>query len=591
MQKACWKCRRLLLLRIVTIIALIIALSGWVRYRYRETRAMTMAQFFEMRYSRRFRIFAGIVAWGAGVLNFGIFPGVVARFIVYFCGFPSELHIAGMLVPTIAPVMVVMLSVTIWLILSGGMVTVMIAAFLQALFINIVFIILAFVMFSKFSWSEIAQILSNAPPNHSLLNPFDQASIGDFNVWFFLIFAFKLIYNCLGWQGNQGYNCAAKSPHESRMAGILAEWRGGVSYLMVFLIPICIYVLLHSADRAAEARPVLQILAGISDPKIQSQVTVPLALVQILPGGMVGLFCAAMLASSIGNDMNYLHSWGSIFIQDVILPFRKTNISPEQHLKFLRFSIFGVVAFSFCYSLLFPMRDYIYMYQIITGAVYLGGSGAVIIGGLYWKKGTTAGAWCSLMTGAVIALSGAIFRAINPEFPLNGAWMALIASLSSIAMYIAVSLLTCQEDFNMDQLLHRGEYTIEGDHCKLPHPHPLHWLGINQEFTRGDQFIYFAKIAWTGFWFTAFIAGTVIGLAWGISNEMWAKWWRFTVIVGMAMGLITVVWFLCGGVNDLKDLIKTLRTAKRDPDDNGIIPPMVKRVSIPVASDTPPASK
>ena len=45
---------------------IVIALSGWVIYRYRQTRAMTLPQFFEMRYSRRFRVFAGVVDWGGG---------------------------------------------------------------------------------------------------------------------------------------------------------------------------------------------------------------------------------------------------------------------------------------------------------------------------------------------------------------------------------------------------------------------------------------------------------------------------------------------------------------------------------------------
>ena len=34
-------------------------------------------------------------------------------------------------------------------------------------------------------------------------------------------------------------------------------------------------------------------------------------------------------------------------------------------------------------------------------AVYVGGAGAAIIGGLYWKKGTTAGATSALFTGSV----------------------------------------------------------------------------------------------------------------------------------------------------------------------------------------------
>src|SRR5439155_17897491 len=38
---------------------LLVAVSGFVVYRFRETRALTLAQFFETRYSRRFRLFMG----------------------------------------------------------------------------------------------------------------------------------------------------------------------------------------------------------------------------------------------------------------------------------------------------------------------------------------------------------------------------------------------------------------------------------------------------------------------------------------------------------------------------------------------------
>ena len=38
-----------------TLVTTLIAVSGWVIYRFRATRCLTLAEFFERRYSRRFR--------------------------------------------------------------------------------------------------------------------------------------------------------------------------------------------------------------------------------------------------------------------------------------------------------------------------------------------------------------------------------------------------------------------------------------------------------------------------------------------------------------------------------------------------------
>ena len=39
------------------LVLLIITVSGWVIYRFRSTRCLTLSQFFEKRYNRKFRIF------------------------------------------------------------------------------------------------------------------------------------------------------------------------------------------------------------------------------------------------------------------------------------------------------------------------------------------------------------------------------------------------------------------------------------------------------------------------------------------------------------------------------------------------------
>jgi SSS family solute:Na+ symporter len=556
-------------------VGLIAAISGWVLYRYRETRAMTMAEFFEMRYSRNFRIYTGILGWLSGIINYGIFPSVLAYFLIYFCGFPQHFSVMGIAIWTFPLVMLVMMTIAVWFTLCGGMVAVMVTDFLQAQFTNIAFMLILVILLLHFSWADIIDTLKEAPHGQSMIDPFDQAGVKDFNVVFFMIFAFKAFYNRLGWQGIQGYNCSARTPHEAKMASVLAEWRNGVTYLLLLLMPICAYVMMHGHGHEQQAAMINEQLANITDEQARHQMVVPLALGQVLPVGVVGMFVAAMIAAAISTDDSNLHSWGSIFIQDVILPFRNKPLSEKQHLRLLQRSIIGVAVFAFFFSLFFPLHDYLFMFFLVTGTIYLGGSGAVIIGGLYWKRATVQGAWAAMTNGWIIAITGISIQVFWPQsftwlqarvpawVPVNGVGVALLSYLTSIAWYVGVSLLTCKEPFNLDQMLHRGAYAVPGDHPEGITIPATGWraLGTTAEFTRGDKIIYYAKLTWTGFWFVAFVSGTIWALIFGIDVDTWAHWWWFTVMLGLTVGSITVVWFLWGGTRDLLRLFKDLNTS------------------------------
>jgi len=76
----------------MSLVMVLLAVTRWVNYRFRETRCSTLAEFLERRYSRRFRVFAGTVAFGAGLINFGTFPAVEARFFMHIMGLPETLH-------------------------------------------------------------------------------------------------------------------------------------------------------------------------------------------------------------------------------------------------------------------------------------------------------------------------------------------------------------------------------------------------------------------------------------------------------------------------------------------------------------------
>ena len=560
---------------VMAVVLVAISFSGWVLYRFRRTRCLTMAQFFEIRYSRRFRIFAGLLAFLAGLINFGIFPAVSARFFIYFCGLPPAVHVFGLSVSTFALVMIVILAVPLYFVLSGGQIAVMITDFLQGIFTNVVFIVIIAVLMIKIDWAHIFASLSAVPAGASLIDPFRTGSTKDYNFWYFFIGMVGVIYGKLSWQGTQAYNASAKSAHEAKMGDVLMNWRNIPQWgLFLVFVPIAAYTFLHHPDYAAAAAGVKPILDGLANDALRSQLIVPLALTKLLPVGLMGAFAAVMLAASIACHETYLHSWGSIFIQDVVLPLRKRPFQPERHLQVLKLSILGVAGFSFVFSLLFQQSEYIFLFFAVTGAIFAGGSGAVIIGGLYWKRGTTAAAWAAMITGSVTAVGGIVLRQIDPAFFINGQMFWGLAMLLSSVVYISVSLLTGgRKKFELDPLLHRGAYTV-GNELRISDDVPTRgWkvLGMGREFRPFDKVIYIATYAWTFSWVVVFIVGTALNVAGPVGDAPWMAFWKTYGTVYLAASVMVIVWFSAGGLRDLRRMIADLKIMTRDHGDDGFV--------------------
>jgi len=559
----------------MAVVVVGISVSGWVLYRFRQTRALTMAQFFEIRYSRNFRIFAGTLAFLSGIINFGIFPAVSARFFIYFCGLPKTIDVLGLHVSTFALVMIVILWIPLYFVFSGGQIAVMITDFLQGIFVNVVFIVIVIVLMLKVDWAQIFQALSQAPADASLVNPFKTGSTKDYNFWYFFIGMIGVIYGKLSWQGTQAYNASAKSAHEAKMGDVLANWRGIPQWgLFLVFVPIVAYTFWHGPGFAAAAASLRPVLDGLGSEALRSQLTVPLALTKLLPVGLMGGFAAVMLAAAIGCNETYLHSWGSIFIQDVVMPLRKRPFAPEQHLKLLKLSILAVAVFSFFFSLLFQQSEYIFLFFAITGAIFAGGSGAVIVGGLYWKRGTTAAAWASLVVGSVVAVGGIVLHQVKPDFFINGQMFWGLAMAASSLVYISVSLITGRrKTFDMDKMLHRGKYLIREEYTVVDAAPVKGWkvLGMGREFTRSDKVIYVATYAWTASWVVVFVVGTVLNLTGGVDAGSWMRFWKTYVMIYLVVSIFVIVWFSAGGIINLKEMIRTLRVMKRDHADTGFV--------------------
>jgi len=555
------------------IFVLIITASGWVIYRFRETRALTMAQFFELRYSRNFRIFAGGLAFVAGVINFGIFPSVGARFFIYFCGLPEYFHIGGMDISVFALTMLILLAISIYFVFTGGQIAVIITDFLQGLFVSVVFLVIVIFFFKLFTFDQIFEALKTAPQNASLINPFKTSQARDFNFWFFLIGVIGAFYSTLSWQGTQGYNSSAKTAHEAKMGAVLANWRGIPQVLFLLFIPIVAYTVMHHFDFSSQASQVNQVLSGLETDALRSQLTVPLILTHFLPRGMMGLLVAVMLAAFVSTHDTYLHSWASIFVQDVVMPLRKKPFSKGQHLRILRLTIVAVAIFIFIFSFYLRQTQYIMLFWAVTGSIFAGGSGAVIIGGLYWKRGTTAAAWSALIGGAVISVTGFALNQLYENFWINGQWFWGIAMVSAMAIYVVVSLLDKKNEFNLEKLLHRGKYTIEGEHRvvfeKVGFFQKL--MGIGREFSFGDKLIYVVTYCWIFSWAIIFVVGTIYYFIVGISDAQWMKFWKIYLIINLIVAVIVVVWFSIGGFHDIRKMLRDLKYMQRDDRDDGFV--------------------
>lgn len=559
------------------VVTIIIFISGWFFYRFRQTRALTLAQFLEIRYSRRFRIFAGAVAWVAGIVNFGIFPAVGARFFIYFCGLPDSFAMYAL-------IMIILLAFAIFFTFLGGQIAVIVTDFIQGTFCNIMFVVILVGVLCMFSWPQITEALSMAPEKVSLVHPFHTQDAKDFNLWYFLIFAYIILINVGIWQGDQAYNASPLNAHEARMGKVLATWRLMAQNFFMMMLPICAYTLIHHPDFADLAQNVKSILAGVEQEQIQKQIRTSVAMRFFMPVGLMGGFAAVMLAAFISTHDTYLHSWGSIFIQDVIMPFRKKPVTPKKHMFLLRCSIFFVAVFIFAFSFVFRQTEYILMYFWITGVIFLGGAFPAVIGGLYWKRGTTAAAYSAMITGSTLATAAVVIRQIHNRTPFTGimgyiasknaAVLSFYASITAVSVYVLVSLLGKKTVFNMDKMLHRGEYAVDEPQtvkADMP-PRGLRALiGMGNEFSRWDKFLYLATMGWTALLIIIFIIGTVYNFNVDVKTQSWITFWRYYILVILTLSIVTTIWLALGGLRDLKRMFGLLRTIKRDDLDDGTV--------------------
>lgn len=677
-----------------------LSLSGYCIYRYRATRALSIGQFLEMRYSRSFRVIAATIRTIAEMITNAIGPAVAANFFIYFLGLPHRFMICGINLPTFVLLTGFLLIVATMVLWPGGRISLLITDCFQSLLSYPVFVVLVGYVFLHFNWGrDIAPVMMDRAAGESYINPFDIQQLRDFNLFALVFNLTNAVLNRAAWIGNDTTG-SGKNPHEQKMANILGTWRNGfaaVMQIVIALMIICLMAHIKFADKAHDIRlklsnkiideiivdtadrvriskaisqvPVQRHRIGIDEPlsrkknldtpyldatlsemravsvekatqgitdaqkkvevaeeataqanaKFQNfrslyhQMMMPVALRNIFPVGLMGVFALLMIMLLISTDDSRIFNASSTIVQDMILPFIKRTPSPKEHLTMLRLASVGVAIFFFIVAVFFTQLDYINMFTTIMCSLWLGGAGPIMIFGLYSRFGNTVGAYCSLVFGSGISLAGLlcqrnwadhiypwiaqngwdasvgkflaacsgpfepfiIWRMDAVKFPINSYEIGFIAMISGVIAYIIGSLVTYRKPYNLDRLLHRGEYADGEQEQQIKWSVKTMWnklIGITSEYTLGDRII-----AWSVFTYNIIyklLLAFIVVLIWNrISpwpKEWWGDYFYITIIVIPSIaGIITTVWFMTGGIIHLRQLFRDLAKRVDNPLDNG----------------------
>ena len=247
---------------VIAPLSIILALTGYCHYRFRETKAMSLGQFLEMRYSRNFRIFASGLRSLAEMLANMIMPALAARFFIQILDLPDHINLFGLQISMFVVLVVLFLTLAITLICWGGTLCLIITDTIQGMFMYPILACFVIFLFYKFSLTEqVMPTMMDRVAGESFINPYDTKNLRDFNLFSMVIVViYGTIMNRVNWTG-AGYSSAAKTPHEQKMAGLLGSWRGAIVSMFYVLIACALITFLNHKDFANDASIVRKNLA------------------------------------------------------------------------------------------------------------------------------------------------------------------------------------------------------------------------------------------------------------------------------------------------------------------------------------------
>ena len=408
-------------------VAFVVGATGFIVCRLREMKVLTIPEFYERRFDRKTRILGGIMLAFGGILNMGLFLKVGSMFIVGITGMSDK----GWALPAVMTVLLVL--VLIYTVL-GGMISVIITDYVQFVVLSIGLVVATLLVIAKLGWQNIFDVITETMGEPGY-NPLIEG--GGFGVDYVAWMGFLGIVNCAIWPTAIARILAMESTQAVQRQ---LKW-SSISFLIRNLIPyfwgIAAFVFIQTS---ADDLKALFFPVDESAQPMDSLYAMPVFLGRILPAGLIGIITAAMVAAFMSTHDSYLLCWSSVITQDIIAPLKGGRLSTKTRIFLTRTIIVVIGLYILYWGLIYEGEDDIWDYMAVTGAIYFTGAFALLVGGLYWKRASSTGAFCALLCGfsAIFGLAP-VQKVLGLDIP--GAQIGLATVALTLVVLVVVSLL------------------------------------------------------------------------------------------------------------------------------------------------------
>lgn len=413
------------------LVTFLVGLTGFIVAELRKHEVLTIPEFYERRFGRSTRVMGGVMLAFAGILNMGLFLKVGSMFLVGVTGMSANSF-------ALPAVMTTLLVLVLFYTVLGGMISVVLTDYIQFVVLSLGLIVTTLLLVARLGWNDIFDTVETVMGERGFNPVAAESSFGwDYVLWMGVVG----LVGCAVWPTAVARALAMDSPQAVRRQYMWSS----LSFLIRFLIPyfwgICALVFIMTQSPELQAWFFPETTGAENAETISGLYATPIVLGRLLPTGLLGIISAGMIAAFMSTHDSYLLCWSSVITQDIVAPLTGDRLSTRARIRLTRTFIVLIGLWVLAWGLFYTGRDDIWDYMAITGAIYFTGAIPLLVGGLYWRGASRAGANLALLAGFSAILGLGPVRHLLQWDEVSGARIGLISVTFTALVFVLGSIL------------------------------------------------------------------------------------------------------------------------------------------------------